>query len=60
MNNSSPIIAFELGVGEFRIVTPEAVYQIKVSPDLVEATRTGEAPGHPESPGEPNAFFQQL
>ena len=38
MNSSPPpIIAFELGVGEFRIVTPEAVYQIKVCPDLVEA-----------------------
>jgi chemotaxis regulatin CheY-phosphate phosphatase CheZ len=45
MTNSPPIIAFELGVGEFRIVTPEAVYLIKVCPDLVEATRPGEAPG---------------
>ncbi|MGL4208388.1 MAG: protein phosphatase CheZ [Candidatus Adiutrix sp.] len=38
-----PVIAFELGVGEFRIVTPEAVYQIKVCPDLVEAIRLNDA-----------------
>ena len=38
-SSSPPIIAFELGVGEFRIVTPEAVYQIKVCHDLVEATK---------------------
>ncbi len=36
-----PVIAFELGVGEFRIVTPEAVYQIKVCHDLVEAAPGG-------------------
>ncbi|UQZ89267.1 hypothetical protein C4J81_08700 [Deltaproteobacteria bacterium Smac51] len=36
-SSTPPIIAFELGVGEFRIVTPEAVYQIKVCHDLVEA-----------------------
>lgn len=34
-SSTPPIIAFELGVGEFRIVTPEAVYQIKVCRDLV-------------------------
>ncbi len=38
-----PVIAFELGVGEFRIVTPEAVYQIKVCHDLVEAGVSAEA-----------------
>jgi chemotaxis regulatin CheY-phosphate phosphatase CheZ len=32
-----PVIGFELGVGEFRIVTPEAVYQIRVLPELVVA-----------------------
>ncbi|MDR2349875.1 MAG: protein phosphatase CheZ [Deltaproteobacteria bacterium] len=37
MTSSPPIIGFELGVGEFRIVTPEAVYQIKVTPELVKA-----------------------
>ncbi|MDR2725018.1 MAG: protein phosphatase CheZ [Candidatus Adiutrix sp.] len=61
MNNSPPpIIAFELGVGEFRIVTQEAVYQIKVCPDLVEVTRPGEAPGGIPVKAEGNAFFQEL
>jgi len=69
MSNSPPIIAFELGVGEFRIVTREAVYLIKVCPDLVEATRPGEAPA--ETPAAApagivsqneaaNTFFQEL
>ncbi len=59
-----PIIAFELGVGEFRIVTPEAVYQIKVCPDLVEATRKhaesveSPAPGTPVLPAA--SFFQEI
>jgi chemotaxis regulatin CheY-phosphate phosphatase CheZ len=65
MDNLPPIIAFELGVGEFRIVTPEAVYQIRVCPDLVEATRPGEAPGEApvgagRQPGAANTFFQEL
>ena len=73
MNSSPPVIAFELGVGEFRIVTPEAVYQIKVSPDLVEATRPGEAPpdeapvaaegrgnGQGNGQGNGHAFFKEL
>ncbi len=38
-STAPPIIAFELGVGEFRIVTPGAVYQIKVCHYLVEATK---------------------
>ncbi|MDR1308644.1 MAG: protein phosphatase CheZ [Deltaproteobacteria bacterium] len=37
MSNNPPVIGFELGVGEFRIVTPEATYQIRVLPDLVTA-----------------------
>ncbi|MDR2405681.1 MAG: protein phosphatase CheZ [Deltaproteobacteria bacterium] len=37
MNGSPPVIGFELGVGEFRIVTPEAVYEIRVLPELVKA-----------------------
>ncbi|MDR1656913.1 MAG: protein phosphatase CheZ [Deltaproteobacteria bacterium] len=37
MSPNPPVIGFELGVGEFRIVTPEAVYQIRVLPDLVVA-----------------------
>ena len=58
MNNLPPSISFELGVGEFRIVTPEAVYLIKVCPELVEATRN--EPGRtPETAGGP-AFFQEL
>jgi chemotaxis regulatin CheY-phosphate phosphatase CheZ len=69
MNSAPPIIAFELGVGDFRIVTPEAVYQIKVCPDLVEATRAGEAPGEAvvapseaiaPAEGAVDAFFQDL
>ncbi|MDR2935587.1 MAG: protein phosphatase CheZ, partial [Candidatus Adiutrix sp.] len=69
MNNLPPIIAFELGVGEFRIVTQEAVYQIRVCPDLVEATRPGEAPdeaagGVPGAAGlqtmSANTFFREL
>ncbi|MDR1164336.1 MAG: protein phosphatase CheZ [Deltaproteobacteria bacterium] len=37
MSASPPVIGFELGVGEFRIVTPEAIYQIRVLPELVKA-----------------------
>ncbi|MDR2340661.1 MAG: protein phosphatase CheZ [Deltaproteobacteria bacterium] len=37
MQDGPPIIGFELGVGEFRIVTPEAVYEIRVLPELVKA-----------------------
>ncbi|MDR2199946.1 MAG: protein phosphatase CheZ [Deltaproteobacteria bacterium] len=37
MNDGPPVIGFELGVGEFRIVTPEAVYEIRVLPELVKA-----------------------
>ncbi|MDR1086497.1 MAG: protein phosphatase CheZ [Deltaproteobacteria bacterium] len=37
MAANPPVIGFELGVGEFRIVTPEAVYNIKVIPELVRA-----------------------
>ncbi|MDR2444036.1 MAG: protein phosphatase CheZ [Deltaproteobacteria bacterium] len=37
MSAKPPVIGFELGVGEFRIVTPEAVYQIRVLPELVAA-----------------------
>ena len=70
MNSSTPpVIAFELGVGEFRIVTPEAVYQIKVCHDLVEATRVDE-PGNGPPPlagsaanadgPEPESFFQEI
>ena len=63
MNNTPPSIAFELGVGEFRIVTPEAVYQIKVCPNLVEATQAGEAAQTQgadlgSAAGQP--FFQEL
>ncbi|MDR1577581.1 MAG: protein phosphatase CheZ [Deltaproteobacteria bacterium] len=37
MTTSPPVIGFELGVGEFRIVTPQAIYNIKVIPELVKA-----------------------
>ncbi|MDR1488007.1 MAG: protein phosphatase CheZ [Deltaproteobacteria bacterium] len=37
MSTNPPVIGFELGVGEFRIVTPEAIYQIRVLPELVTA-----------------------
>ncbi|MDR1871372.1 MAG: protein phosphatase CheZ [Deltaproteobacteria bacterium] len=37
MTTSPPIIGFELGVGEFRIVTPQAIYNIKVVPELIKA-----------------------
>ena len=65
MNSSTPpVIAFELGVGEFRIVTPEAVYQIKVCHDLVEATRVDEPGSRPTAPTadgpEPGSFFQEI
>ena len=71
MNSSTPpVIAFELGVGEFRIVTPEAVYQIKVCHDLVEATRVDEPKNGPPLPAgpaadqaagpEPESFFQEI
>lgn len=63
--SSLPIIAFELGVGEFRIVTPEAVYQIRVCHDLVEATRidnaalSGDHPaGNASTP--PTTFFKEI
>ncbi|MDR3203577.1 MAG: protein phosphatase CheZ, partial [Deltaproteobacteria bacterium] len=54
MSSSPPVIGFELGVGEFRIVTPEAIYQIKVLPELVTANMAlgvvsptlGAAPSH--------------
>lgn len=69
MNSSTPpVIAFELGVGEFRIVTPDAVYQIKVCRDLVEAAGCdGEkavagGPGQgPDQDGpRPESFFQEI
>ncbi|MDR1297011.1 MAG: protein phosphatase CheZ [Deltaproteobacteria bacterium] len=42
MSHNPPVIGFELGVGEFRIVTAEAVYHIRVLPELVTAnTRLG-------------------
>ncbi|MDR2946215.1 MAG: protein phosphatase CheZ [Candidatus Adiutrix sp.] len=68
MNSSTPpVIAFELGVGEFRIVTPEAVYQIKVCHDLVEATRIDDAdasgpaaaPSQATESGSPSGSFYQ-
>ena len=65
-SSSPPIISFELGVGEFRIVTPEAVYQIKVCHDLVEATRIdGANPADSKAAADnefsPSAdFFQEL
>ncbi|MDR1608352.1 MAG: protein phosphatase CheZ [Deltaproteobacteria bacterium] len=37
MTKSPPVIGFELGVGEFRIVTPQAIYNIRVIPELVKA-----------------------
>ncbi|MDR2301831.1 MAG: protein phosphatase CheZ [Deltaproteobacteria bacterium] len=37
MSENPPVIGFELGVGEFRIVTPEAIYHIKVLPELITA-----------------------
>ncbi|MDR2368177.1 MAG: protein phosphatase CheZ [Deltaproteobacteria bacterium] len=37
MSDNPPVIGFELGVGEFRIVTPEAIYQIRVLPELITA-----------------------
>ncbi len=56
-STAPPIIAFELGVGEFRIVTPGAVYQIKVCHDLVEATKEAET----ARPGEaPATFFKEI
>jgi chemotaxis regulatin CheY-phosphate phosphatase CheZ len=59
MGATPPVIGFELGVGEFRIVTPEAVYQIKVTPELVKANtlmgvlspaQAGRADAGPPSP----------
>ena len=44
-----PVILFELGLGEFRIVTPEAVYQIQVNPALVEANPPEASPPPPDS-----------
>ncbi|MDR2142696.1 MAG: protein phosphatase CheZ [Deltaproteobacteria bacterium] len=37
MTTSPPVIGFELGVGEFRIVTDQVIYNIKVVPELVKA-----------------------
>ncbi|MDR1545826.1 MAG: protein phosphatase CheZ [Deltaproteobacteria bacterium] len=37
MSSAPPVIGLELGVGEFRIVTSEAVYEIRVLPELVTA-----------------------
>ena len=61
-SSTPPIIAFELGVGEFRIVTPEAVYQIKVSPELVEASQgLPPAEGRAEAgSGDEPAFFREI
>ena len=64
-SSTPPIIAFELGVGEFRIVTPEAVYQIKVCHDLVEATKALEAPpaeadGNGHNGGKSPTFYQEI
>ncbi len=52
-SSSPPLIAFELGVGEFRIVTAEAVYQIRVCPELVEAVQAPPAEGAP-------TFFEEI
>ncbi|MDR1045619.1 MAG: protein phosphatase CheZ [Candidatus Adiutrix sp.] len=57
-SSNPPVIAFELGVGEFRIVTPEAVYQIKVCQDLMEAARAAEGQSSPG--GAYPTFFQEL
>ena len=59
-----PTVSFELGIGEFRIVTPQAVYQIRVRADLVEAmagvAETLSEPG--VSPGQQidNSFFKDI
>ncbi|MDR0548400.1 MAG: protein phosphatase CheZ [Deltaproteobacteria bacterium] len=37
MTVNPPVIGFELGVGEFRIVTPSAIYNIRVIPELIKA-----------------------
>lgn len=52
-SSSPPVIAFELGVGEFRIVTAEAVYQIRVCPELVEVVQAPPADGAP-------TFFEEI
>ncbi|MDR1922332.1 MAG: protein phosphatase CheZ, partial [Candidatus Adiutrix sp.] len=69
-SSDPPVIAFELGAGEFRIVTPEAVYEIKVRPDLAETAGAGEAGGAQAEVGETGAaerpagqggaFYQQI
>ena len=60
-SSAPPVIAFELGVGEFRIVTPEAVYQIKVCHDLVEASKEAEAvSGGTGAAEEAPAFFKEI
>lgn len=59
-SSTPPIIAFELGVGEFRIVTPEAVYQIKVSPDLVEAGQNAPVAGPEADSGGAPSFFCEI
>ena len=64
MSANPPVIGFELGVGEFRIVTPEAVYKIRVLPELVVANTdlgvispriggNGSAREKPEAPAPP-------
>jgi len=69
-SSAPPIIAFELGVGEFRIVTPEAVYQIKVCRNLVNASSEAveetpsTAPPDPAEPANDNnpqsTFFKDI
>lgn len=57
-SSSPPVITFELGVGEFRVVTNEAVYQLRVCPDLMDsAPVAGKAVTAAEEPG---GFFQDL
>lgn len=62
-SSAPPVIAFELGVGEFRIVTPEAIYQIKVCRSLVDASGEGpfedEAPV-PEAADGQSVFFKEI
>ncbi|MDR1921982.1 MAG: protein phosphatase CheZ, partial [Candidatus Adiutrix sp.] len=59
-SSDPPVIAFELGLGEFRIVTPEAVYEIKVRPDLVEAARAGETQASGRPTGQSGVFYQKI
>ncbi|MDR0356616.1 MAG: protein phosphatase CheZ [Deltaproteobacteria bacterium] len=68
MTDNPPVIGFELGVGEFRIVTAEAIYQIKVLPELITANTNlgvisqplGEAPAPGPAPSNPPASGSQV